>query len=88
MTAINLTFTTAMERVFVRLTPAMLVFLLALLPLSALAGEFTCTAVGYHAHPADCSQFYRCTEATYITIIAAWMTAAVSSIPALLSSPV
>ena len=57
MTAFNLTFTTATERVFVRLTPAMLVLLLALLlPLSALAGEFSCTAVGYHAHPADCSQ--------------------------------
>ena len=75
MTAFNLLFTTATERVFVRLTPAMLVLLLALLlPLSALAGEFSCTAVGYHAHPADCSQFYRCTEATYITI-AAWITA-------------
>ena len=30
--------------------------------ITPVAGEFSCSAVGYFPHPSDCSQFYRCTD--------------------------
>ena len=46
----------------ITITTTLTITCLLLSIITPVAGEFSCSAVGYFPHPSDCSQFYRCTD--------------------------